>query len=206
MALPLIMAGLSMLGSAAGQNAANASTVEGAQLQRDTNQQAIDKRRSIQDDLTARNKPYYDQGIQQIPGILAMSGNPDFSASDPAYGDKYSLGANQMRLSSMGRQDRNLAPQSELDANFNMSEQARLLNRKQDMLKIGYGQAGTAGQSLMTTGTSIADIGNRIGNIQANAQSLAGMGRQQMTDDALNGASYAPMYLHYKKLNQKGVE
>lgn len=204
--LPLILAGASMLSSSAGTAAAQSATKEGAHQQTKINKQAIDKRREIQDDLTLRNKPYYDQGIAQIPGILAMSSNPDFSASDPAYGDKYSLGANQMRLSSMGRQGRNLVDPSELDANFNMSEQARLLNRKQDMLKIGYGQAGTAGQSLMTTGTAIADIGQRIGNTQANAMSLNSMGRQQQVEDGMSGASFAPMYLNYKKLNQKGVE
>jgi len=202
--LPLILAGASMLSSSAGTSAAQSATKEGARAQTKINQQAIDKRRAIQDDLTARNKPYYDQGIQQIPSILAMSKNPDFSASDPAYGDKYSQGANQMRLSSMARLGRNLAPQSELDANFNNSEQARLLNRRLDMLKVGYGQAGTAGQSLMTTGTSIADIGQRIGNIQANAQTLRGLGRQQATDEAMGGASYIPLYLNYKRLNSEG--
>jgi len=202
--LPLILAGASMLSSSAGASAAQSATKEGARAQTKINQQAIDKRREIQDDLTLRNKPYYDQGISQIPGILAMSGNPDFSPTNPTYGDKYSLGAKQMTLSGMGRMGRNLAPQSETDANFNASEQARLLNRKLDMLKVGYGQAGTAGQSLMTTGTSIADIGNRIGNIQANARSLSSMGRQQQIDDTVDGASYAPLYLNYKKLNAGG--
>lgn len=200
--LPLILAAASMLSSSAGTAAAQSATKEGARAQMKINQQSIDKRREIQDDLTLRNKPYYDQGIAQLPGILAMSSNPDFSPTDAKYGDKYSLGANQMRLSSMARQGRNLVAPSELDANFNMSEQARLLNRKQDMLKVGYGQAGTAGQSLMTTGNAVADIGQRIGNTQANALSLASIGRQQNVINTMDGASYAPLYMNYKRMNQ----
>jgi len=203
--LPLILAGASMLASGIGSASAAASTVSGAKQQAAIGQKAITNRRSIQDDLTLRNKPYYDQGIAQLPGILAMSGNPDFSATDPAYGDKYSQGANQMRLSALGRSDLGgIAPMDELNANFDNSERARLLNRRLDMLKVGYGQAGTAGQSLMNTGTAVADIGQRIGQAQANALSLRNLGRQQTLDSMTNDAAYVPLYLNYKRLNAGG--
>jgi hypothetical protein len=202
--LPLILAGASMIVSAAGQNAAGAAAKSGAKKQLEILRQGINKRREIQDDLSARNKPYYDQGVAQIPGLLAMSGNPDFAATDPAYGDKYSLGARDMLMQSMNGKGRNLVPLSELNANFNASEQGRLMNRKLDQLKIGYGQAGTAGQSLMSTGSAIADVSSQIGNAQANARSLQSLNRQNLVEDTVNGGSYAPLYLNYKRLNGSG--
>lgn len=227
--LPLILAGASMLSSAKGTSDAQASTEEGAKLQADINLAAIGQRRAIQDDLTKRNKPYYDQGIAQLPSILAMSRNPDFSATtvstpqmpggltptgqevwklrNPSvpYGDKYSLGARDMTLAGMASGGgRNLLPESELMSGFNASEQGRLLNRKLDQLKIGFGQAGTAGQSLMATGSAIAGINDRIGADRANALSLSSLNRQRQVDDTMAGASYAPLYLNYKRLNGEG--
>lgn len=199
--LPLILAGASMLASAQGASNAAAGTVKGAQQQAAINQQAINQRGSIQDDLSARNKPYYDQGIAQLPSILAMSRNPDFNATGSEFGDKYSQGTRDMLLSSMNSGGRNLVPMSELLGNLNASEQGRLLNRRLDQLKVGYGQAGTAGQSLMSTGSAIADIGQRIGQTQANAMTLAGLNRQQNASDLAQGASFAPLYLNYKRLN-----
>lgn len=198
--LPIILAGASMLASAQGASNAADGTVSGAKQQGAINGQAIKQRLSIQDDLAARNKPYYDQGLAQLPSILAMSKNPDFDATGSQFGDKYSQGVKSMLLSSMAK-GRNLVPMSELLGNLNLSEQGRLLNRRLDQLKVGYGQAGTAGNNLMSTGTAIADIGQRIGNTQANAMTLAGLTGRQNVENLAQGASYIPLYLNYKRLN-----
>lgn len=203
--LPIFLAAASVAANAAGSAAAASSTIRGAETANAINRQGIEQRRSIQDDLALRNEPYYNQGIAQIPQILAMAKNPAFDPTGTQYGDKYSQGTKQMLLSSLNRPgNRNLVPAGEVLSGLNASEQGRLLNRRLDQLKIGYGQAGTAGQNLQASGSAIADIGQRIGQTQANAQSLRDLGRQNTANEFANSASYVPLYLNYRSLNSGG--
>jgi hypothetical protein len=90
---------------------------------------------------------------------------------------------------------------AELRNRFTRSEQPRLLDRRMDLLRVGYGQAGTAGQSLMNTGGALARSLSNIGDVQADARMQNNNIRQQMIEDALGGASYGGLYAYNKSKN-----
>jgi len=225
MAVP-IAAIASLASSSLGQYYNDKIAAQGLETNAEILKQARDLRSAIGQDTAARNDPYYKMGLAQLPSITGMSSDPDFSVTGRApdtqvptfgimgaanraagggttvrgaeYGDKYSKGAADMVL---GGPRNNLISLAELNSNFNRSEQPRLLNRRKDLLQIGYGNTNTAGQDLMQTGTSLANISQDIGNIEAANARQTGNARQNLVNDTLQGASYAPLYAYNRKQN-----
>lgn len=204
--LPAIFAFLGMAGQAAGNRQANNATVEGARTQDAIEDQAREQRRRLSADLAERFKPYYAAGLNQLPSIEAMSNNPDFDPSGAEFGDRFSTGArdlvNQRMTSATALNGRSLIPLSEVSARFNRSEQPRLLNRRMDLLNIGYGQANNAGQNLMQTGSALAESTGRVGDAAANAATLAALNRRDLNQGLVKSAVSAGMYGYNKRRNE----
>lgn len=196
-----------MAGGIAGNKAAAASTLEGARTQAAIEDQAREQRKRLSLDLAGRFKPYYDTGLAQLPSIEAMSNNPDFDPTSAEFGDRFSMGArdlvNQRMQKATALNGRSLIPLSEVSARFNRAEQPRLLNRRMDLLNIGYGNAENAGQNLMQTGAALAESQGRVGNAAANAATLAALGRKDLNQGLTKSAVNAGLYGYNRYRNEQ---
>lgn len=197
MALPLILTGASMGANALGAENARAATIQGAETAADIQRMGTKFAQRLFNESLAREQPFIQAGQRALPlAELAASGKGNFR-STPVYQNRQSTGLSALG----GLADSQVSPFAAKRFNqmLDATEEAMNLSRLNDLISIGLGSSGTAGQQ----GTAAANEATRAailgGQMQSGAAQTAFEQRQNMINGLLQQGGGLSSYLSADK-------
>jgi len=165
MAVGAILAGIGMGANALGAEANRATTLEGVKTSADIQQMGLDFAQKLFDQSMARERPFIEAGQAALPlAQLAAQGQGKYQET-PLYQFRNESGAGSLANLVQGGEISPFA-QSRFTNGLNVSEEAQNRARLNDLLSIGLGSSGTAGQqsnAMANTATNAAIAGGQLG-------------------------------------------
>ena len=191
--LALIPAIAGIGAQAAGGEAARKTTLEGARSALETQRLGQDFAREILEGSIAREQPFIQAGQAALPlSQLAALGEGQFRDT-PIFRERESTGLAELADAIQGEQISGFA-RDRFGRGLDVSEEAQSRARLNDLLAIGLGSAGTAGQEGGTLANLATQAALRGGDIRATGAQTAFEQRQNAINQALGELGGLPSF------------
>ena len=192
--MAMIAGAAGLAGGAAGSEANNAATVEGAQTQADIEAMNRAYQRKLFDEQQANQQPYYQAGYDANPLLnqFRTQGGIDLS-NNPLFQMQQRLGSEGLQMAGQTRP----GTQEYFNAMNNATSQTPAYQRLLDLQKVGLGSADTAGSYANNQGNALASSYMTGGNAMASGAINSGHQRQSLYSNLAGGAANLPAYLSY---------